>query len=78
MVASRLLYPWDFPARILEWVTMPSRDLADPGIEPTSPALAGGFFSTEPSEKSQIFYHNKKNNMGSTALITELFLLHIM
>ena len=40
---------------------MPSSgDLADPGIEPTSPALAGGFFTTEPSEKPQIFYHNKK------------------
>ena len=32
-------------------------DLLDPGIEPvslTSPALAGGFFTTEPSEKSHI------------------------
>ena len=27
------------------------RDLPDPGIEPTSPALAGGFFTTEPSGK---------------------------
>ena len=26
-------------------------DLPDPGIEPVSPALAGGFFTTEPSEK---------------------------
>ena len=37
-------------ARILEWVAMPSSgDLPDPGIEPTSltsPALAGGFFTT--------------------------------
>ena len=24
----------------------PSGDLSDPGIEPTSPALAGGFFTT--------------------------------
>ena len=23
-------------------------DLPDPGIEPTSPAMAGGFFTTEP------------------------------
>ena len=29
----------------------PTRDLPDPGIEPTSPALAGRFFTTEPSEK---------------------------
>ena len=37
-------------ARILESVVIPfSRDLPDPGIEPTSfmsPALAGGFFTT--------------------------------
>ena len=26
-------------------------DLPDPGIEPTSPPLAGGFFTTEPPEK---------------------------
>ena len=36
--------------RILEWAVMPSsRDLTDPGIETvslTSPALAGGFFTT--------------------------------
>ena len=38
-------------ARILEWVAISSsRDLPDPGIEPTSPAspeLAGRFFTTE-------------------------------
>ena len=34
-------------ARILEWVATPA-DLPDPGIEPSSPALAGGFFTTEP------------------------------
>ena len=37
-------------ARILEWVAMrTSRDLPNPGIEPTSlmsPALTGGFFTT--------------------------------
>ena len=26
-------------------------DLPDPGLEAVSPALAGGFFSTEPQEK---------------------------
>ena len=35
--------PW---ARILEWVAMSSSaDLPDPGIKPTSLALAGGFFT---------------------------------
>ena len=28
----------------------PPGDLPDPGIEPASPALAGGFFTTEPPE----------------------------
>ena len=35
-----------FQGRILEWVPFPSSgDLPDPGIEPTSPALTGGFFT---------------------------------
>ena len=42
-------------ARILEWVSIsPSGDFLDPGIEPTSPAspaLAGGFLTTEPPVK---------------------------
>ena len=29
----------------------PPGDLPDPGIESTSPALAGGFFTTEPAGK---------------------------
>ena len=34
------------------WLPFPSPgDLPDPGIEPMSPALAGGFFTTEPSGK---------------------------
>ena len=37
-------------SRILEWVAIPfSRDLPDPGVEPTSlmsPALVGQFFTT--------------------------------
>ena len=41
-------------ARILEWVAFSSsRDLPDPGIEPVSPALAGSFFTTEPSLKCE-------------------------
>ena len=35
-------------ARILEWVAISfSRGLPQPGIEPTSPALASGFFTSE-------------------------------
>ena len=34
-------------ARILEWAVMrSSRESSQPEIEPTSPALAGGFFTT--------------------------------
>ena len=41
-------------ARILEQVaTSFFGDLPDPGIEPKSPALAGGFFTTEPPGKAQ-------------------------
>ena len=45
----------DSQARILEWVAIsPPGDLPNPGIElmsPASPALAGGFFTTEPPGK---------------------------
>ena len=35
--------------------------LPDPGIEPTSPALAGGFFTFEPPEKPlELGYHFPK------------------
>ena len=44
-----------FQARILNWVAISySRDLPDPRIEPmspASPALADGFFTTEPPGK---------------------------
>ena len=44
-------------ARILEWVAIspPVGDLPDPGMEPTSPALAGGSFTAEPPEKPLFF-----------------------
>ena len=39
-------------ARILEWFAFPSPgDLPNTGIEPSSPALAGGFFTTKPTRK---------------------------
>ena len=43
-------------ARILEWVAISSsRDLPNPGIETTSPALAGRFFTIELPRKPIIF-----------------------
>ena len=48
-------------ARILEWVVISlSRDLPDPGIGPTFPALAGWFFTTEPPGKPMYFYYGWK------------------
>ena len=51
---SRLLYPWDFPGK--KWwrrLPFPSPgDLTNPGIQSPSPALAGGFFTTQPVGKS--------------------------
>ena len=39
-------------ARILEQFPLPSPgNLPDAGIEPAAPALAGGFFTTEPPGK---------------------------
>ena len=39
-------------ARTLEWAAISfSRGFPDPGIEPLCPALAGGFFTTEPPGK---------------------------
>ena len=49
-------------ASILEWVAISSsRSIADPGIEPESPALAGGFFTAEPAGKPKSNYTPSKN-----------------
>ena len=48
-VATRILCPWDFSGKSTD-VGLPfptPGDLTNPGIKPVSPALAGGFFSTE-------------------------------
>ena len=43
-------------ARILEWVAISfSRDLPNPGIEPRSPAFAGGFFAMESPGKPYMY-----------------------
>ena len=44
-------------ARMLEWVAISfSRGSSPPRIEPKSPALAGEFFTTEPSGKLDLVY----------------------
>ena len=53
---ARLLCPWDFPGKDAgSGLPFPSPgDLPNPGIEPASPALAGGFFTTEPPGKPRL------------------------
>ena len=50
---SRLPCPWDFPGKntgnVLPFLS--PGGLPDPGIEAACPALAGGFFTTEPPGK---------------------------
>ena len=51
---ARFLCPWISQARILEQLPS-SGDLPDPGVEPASlasPALAGGFFTTNATWKA--------------------------
>ena len=45
----------------------PPGDLPDPGIEPSSPALAGGFFTTEPRGKPVPYFkrHHLINFSGT-------------
>ena len=46
-----------FQARILEWVAISfARGSSQPEVEPTSPALAGGFFTAEPPGKHLVAY----------------------
>ena len=46
-------------ARLLEWLPFPSSgDLPDSGIEPVFPALAGGFFTTEPPGKPKVLINS--------------------
>ena len=65
-----------FQARILEWVaTSSSGDLPDPGIEPVSPALADGFFTTEPPGKPTVAYEKERKisflpHGGASGLLT--------
>ena len=70
----RFLCPWDFPGKDLEWVAIPSPgDLPDLGIEPsslTSPALAGGSFTTEPLGKPRLGLESSLNPAADQAHIS--------
>ena len=51
-----------FQAKILEWVAI---SFSNAGIKPPSPAMAGGFFTTESPEKPTVEYYSaiKKNEI---------------
>ena len=52
--SARPLCPWDFSGK--SGLRFPSPgDLLDPRIEPESPVLVGGFFTTEPPRKPREF-----------------------
>ena len=48
----------------------PPRDLPDPGVKLMSPALAGRFFTTEPSRKPYITLHGKRDFVSLIKLRT--------
>ena len=52
---ARLLCPWDSPDKNtgVGCRALLQGDLSDPGIEPMSPALAGGFFTTSATGEDQ-------------------------
>ena len=56
-IAYQAPLPTEFP-RQEYWSGLPfpsPGDLPNPGIEPSSPALSGGFFTTEPSGKPHVY-----------------------
>ena len=56
-VANKALLSVEF-SRQEYWSGMPFPSLGDlpnPGIKPVSPALAGGFFTTEPPGKPEVY-----------------------
>ena len=40
-------------------------DISDPGLRPMSPALAGGFFATEPPGKPKVLCNSFQTNFKS-------------
>ena len=61
MVQPYVCLPYEF-SRQEYWSGLPFHapgDLPDPGIKPRFPALAGGFFTTEPPGKPHSFWTEK-------------------
>ena len=62
---------WISQARTLEWPFPFPENLLDPGIEPRSPALAGGCFTIEP-----VLDH--ANNIPKWAMVVDSELLTVL
>ena len=75
-----------FQARIVEWVAIFfSGDLPDPGVDPVSPALSGGFFTIwvtrkahhkiyDPSNKGQ---KDERSKLITYGIIDDLYILFL-
>ena len=69
---TRLLCPWDFPGKNTRvGCHFFLQDLLDPGIKPTSPALAGGFLTKQPSGKPYI-YKVRPNKLHDVSRVAAL------
>ena len=78
IVACQAPLSMDF-SRQEYWSGLPfpsPRDLPDPGIEPTSPTLAGRFFTSEPPEKLNLKLSQSKNFDGKGGKNKTYFLTH--
>ena len=54
---TRLLCPWDFPARVLEWVAMPfSRASSQTRDQTQVSCTAGGFFTSGATRAAQFIH----------------------
>ena len=60
------------------WLLFPSPgDVPNSGIEPSSPALAGGFFTTEPPGKPYVYTHTHTHTQTYTHT-THVHMLHAL
>ena len=74
-VAIQAPLPTRFPKQEY-WSGLPlpsPRDLLDPGIEPTSPASAGGFFTTEPPGKCCMMLDRKCLGFNKGLCLRQIF-----
>ena len=77
-IATRLLCPWDFPGKNtgVDCHFLLQRNLPDPEIKPTSPALAAGFFTTEPLGKPSASHRTPQRPL-QVLMKTTIFLLFL-